>query len=93
MKKKDRAAAAAEGRETTDSQGQPDSPDKEGESYIKIVMAVAQIIKLLIKEAVAEAMQSTSEKIGEELKIQVTRSGGIREKANDSRGGNTGTEK
>lgn len=55
-------------------------------------MAVAQIIKPLIKEAVVEAMLFTSEKIREELKIQDTRSGGIREKANDSRGGNSGTE-
>lgn len=43
-------------------------------------MAVAHIIKPLIKEAVVEAMQVSADKIREELQIQDTRMGELEER-------------
>lgn len=77
---KERTAETAEERKTKNPHSQTASPDKEGENIDQIVLAVAQIIKPLIKEVIAEAMQITSDKIREELHMQDVRMGELEER-------------
>lgn len=77
---KEKTAATKEGRKPADTHSQPASPEKEGESIDKIVQAVAHILKPLIREAVAEAMQASADKIREEMHVQDTRLGELEER-------------
>lgn len=79
-KEKEKDTPAKDGRNTAPAASLPSSPEKEGEDYERLALAVAHILKPMIKEAVAEAMQVTTGMLKEEMKAQAARIGKIEER-------------
>lgn len=59
-KEREKEKNAAAGTKATDAGSQNTSPEQGGEEYDKIVTAVSQLIKPLIREAVTETIQAVT---------------------------------